>query len=641
MARARDADVERAPRGDALRWLEDERRDALTRAEALRAKVLASRRLLSEELHRRRARQSRSAGANGALGRTNDAFDFGLNASKTTTTMTTTTTRAAREPSPRGKTDALRRDAEDLNVKLDDLRRKLERATSGSEAVSANASPTKPSAPKSGALTSFQQSAPASPLDRSRETMRERYERELADTRASANASCDELKRRCAALGEELDVAKGEYRATVEQLEYARAEVTRLTTITHTTEEMPKASIAAATAATVREYEGKLEAARESAERDLRAKVAEVESLQRELKVAKDDFERLKSKQSETIAAQVAQQTTIQHNLVKELTDAKTEERAGRIKIKDLESRLEEVTRALDIATSSMSDAAKDQNNAVSRSERELNSSFDEREFALTKTHKERERALEARIEELEARNAEALKKVTKLERELKETLDAHASTAKSEREATTKVERLTDEVASLTSALERAREETKQSSAHVSEEHATRVQALEKRISELEGEMSRALATYERNEAEYQSLIEDVTAQNTALKAKSSSAPESVSAATLRAQNEKLKIEVEALSQALTDIERADEEQNSGWLGFFSGGASASGALASATKRVSDLETELDVARTDAARTQTALEEQLASVIVERDALRKEKSSHTTFSSLASAFGL
>jgi len=617
---------------DPLRWLEDERRDALTRAEALRAKVLASRRLLSEELHRRRAREGRARGASGATGRGSDGFDFGSSASATTSSMRM----QAREPSARVKTDGLRRDAEDLNGKLDDLRRKLERATSGSEAVSASASPTKPE------RASIQQaSAPASPLDRSRETMRERYERELSDTRASASASCDELKRRCAALGEELDVAKGEYRATVEQLEHARAEVTRLTAIGQTTEEMHNASIAAATAATVREYEGKLEATRANAEQDLRAKVAEVESLQRELKGARDDFERLKSKQSETIAAQVSQQTTIQHNLVKELTDAKTEERAGRMKIKELESRLEEVTRALDIATSSMSHAAKDQNNAVSRSERELNSSFDERELSLTKTHKERERALEAQIEELEAQNAEALKKVTKLEREFKDALDAHASTAKSEREATEKVERLTDEVASLTSALERAREETKQSSAHAFNEHAARVKTLEKRINELEGELERALARYERNEAEYQSLIEDVTYQNAALKAKSSSssAAESVSTATLRAQNEKLKIEVQSLSQALADIERADEEQNSGFLGFFGGGAAASGALAKANTRISDLETEINVVRTDAARTQTALEEQLAHITVERDALRMEKSSQSSF--FSTIFGL
>jgi len=622
-----NASPSRSPKRERLAWLDNERRIALARAEHLRAKVLASRRLLNAELAKRS-----SARASGSQGRASDASEK---------------RELARERSAREHIDVddvERRDGNEreqrtnehlddsalrsvsVKERIEDVRRKLERATTG-----ANAPPSSTS--RSGTDFTSQRSGVERATKEDFQVIH--VEDDDRDRDARQRTLMDEMKAKRASAEAALEEATSALRATREELARARDDEARAREIAKEREGMSEEAKGRAESAMamVKAYENQLDEARARGERELRVKIDEMEELRRELERARGELERVKSSQRDAMNAQLAQQSTVQHNLVKELTDAKTEERAGRVKIKELESKLEVVTAALEEATNSIADAAKAQNAAISRSEREMISSFEAREAETKAAHEERERASKARVNELEAQIGEASKKIARLEREIKEALDAHAKAAKSEREATAMVDRLTDEVEAMKSALDRSRVEAETSSARTTEETAALAQKLNKRIAELEIELERSTAAYERNETEYQRLIEDVSAQNAALKAKATVSADS-SAAFLRAQNEKLKIEVQALSQTLADIERGEDESSSGLFSIFASPSKSSTALAANKRRVKDLELELDVERAEHERVRSVLEQKLEACIAERDDLR-EKSNQTSFAAL------
>ena len=291
-----------------MMWLEHERLEALRRAEALRAKVMASRRLLSEELTRRR-----DAGRSHERTRRAMYEPLGTRSARGSASPSPTKAfgrRAEEERAThRAKTERLKKETTDLNERLDDLREKLERASKESEAgTSASTSPLKPrpSAGNDDALV------------RSRQTMTARYERDLADTRESA------LR-----LREELDAARKARDEAVEALRVAREESHRLAEAANSSEIDRVTQIERAVSDAKRDFDAKVA-----------AHVSEIDELKTQLSKARADFDAHRSSQSNTLSSQIAQQTTIQHNLVQELTDAKTSERTAKIRIKELEVRV-------------------------------------------------------------------------------------------------------------------------------------------------------------------------------------------------------------------------------------------------------------------------------------------------------------
>ena len=61
--------------------------------------------------------------------------------------------------------------------------------------------------------------------------------------------------------------------------------------------------------------------------------------LKARLGKAKAEFDAHRMAESDTLTSQIAQQTTIQHNLVEELTEAKSAELAAKTRIRELEAR--------------------------------------------------------------------------------------------------------------------------------------------------------------------------------------------------------------------------------------------------------------------------------------------------------------
>ena len=401
-----------------MMWLEHERLEALRRAEALRAKVMASRRLLSEELTRRR-----DAGRSHERTRRAMYEPLGTRSARGSASASPTKAfgrRAEEERAThRAKTERLKKETTDLNERLDDLREKLERASKESEAgTSASTSPLKPrpSAGNDDALV------------RSRQTMTARYERDLADTRESA------LR-----LREELDAARKARDEAVEALRVAREESHRLAEAANSSEIDRVTQIERAVSDAKRDFDAKVA-----------AHVSEIDELKTQLSKARADFDAHRSSQSNTLSSQIAQQTTIQHNLVQELTDAKTSERTAKIRIKELEVRVAEVTAALDIATKEMSAAAREQNAAVLMKEKALNTSFDEREHELEQSHKE----LRDEMARVSAENEARVTTIARLEGELEKTAAALAASAKAERESTARVDALTSELERVKTAV-------------------------------------------------------------------------------------------------------------------------------------------------------------------------------------------
>jgi len=623
----RAADVFGADRGrerNALTWLEDERREALRRAEALRAKVLASRRLLSEELSRRRAYEGVDAGG---VRRGSTSF------ASTRTTPTASPTKIGRaleeeRSAHKAKTERLRRETTDLNGKLDDLRQKLDRASvGGSHSGSANASPMKAERPLATGMET-------ETSNRARETMRENFERELAEARREASVKCEAYRREAVEAKEESETAKKELAAAVEALRVERVQSERLASAVNGEEGARRALMDEAIGRTRAECESKFAAEREELRNAAQRRAQEIETLKSELASTKAEFEAHKNAEESTLSSQIAQQTTIQHNLVQELTEAKSAEQIAKAQVKQLEARVREVTHALDIAKKEMSSAAKDQNDAVMMKEQSMNSNFDTRVAEARRDHERREAELQSRIERLENAAKEDEGKIHSLRQELAQATEALGVSAKAERESTAKVAALEFELKEVKVEMERVRDAATKSSANSSRESATRIETLENRLAELENELKTSAELYERNEAEYQKLIEKVTKENEELRLSSGGGGGSstdAEVAQLHQQNSKLKRELERVSKALQELESQDE-------GFF--GALLGGGAASASKqKIKDLEAHIDALTSDLA-TKSELEAKLQTVIAEHEELKRKHAAATPASTLGSFFG-
>jgi len=623
----RAADVFGADRGrerNALTWLEDERREALRRAEALRAKVLASRRLLSEELSRRRAYEGVDAGG---VRRGSTSF------ASTRTTPTASPTKIGRaleeeRSAHKAKTERLRRETTDLNGKLDDLRQKLDRASvGGSHSGSANASPMKAERPLATGMET-------ETSNRARETMRENFERELAEARREASVKCEAYRREAVEAKEESETAKKELAAAVEALRVERVQSERLASAVNGEEGARRALMDEAIGRTRAECESKFAAEREELRNAAQRRAQEIETLKSELASTKAEFEAHKNAEESTLSSQIAQQTTIQHNLVQELTEAKSAEQIAKAQVKQLEARVREVTHALDIAKKEMSSAAKDQNDAVMMKEQSMNSNFDTRVAEARRDHERREAELQSRIERLENAAKEDEGKIHSLRQELAQATEALGVSAKAERESTAKVAALEFELKEVKVEMERVRDAATKSSANSSRESATRIETLESRLAELENELKTSAELYERNEAEYQKLIEKVTKENEELRLSSGGGGGSstdAEVAQLHQQNSKLKRELERVSKALQELESQDE-------GFF--GALLGGGAASASKqKIKDLEAHIDALTSDLA-TKSELEAKLQTVIAEHEELKRKHAAATPASTLGSFFG-
>jgi len=621
----RAADVFGADRGrerNALTWLEDERREALRRAEALRAKVLASRRLLSEELSRRRAYEGVDAGG---VRRGSTSF------ASTRTTPTASPTKIGRaleeeRSAHKAKTERLRRETTDLNGKLDDLRQKLDRASvGGSHSGSANASPMKAERPLATGMET-------ETSNRARETMRENFERELAEARREASVKCEAYRREAVEAKEESETAKKELAAAVEALRVERVQSERLASAVNGEEGARRALMDEAIGRTRAECESKFAAEREELRNAAQRHAQEIETLKSELASTKAEFEAHKNAEESTLSSQIAQQTTIQHNLVQELTEAKSAEQIAKAQVKQLEARVREVTHALDIAKKEMSSAAKDQNDAVMMKEQSMNSNFDTRVAEARRDHERREAELQSRIERLENAAKEDEGKIHSLRQELAQATEALGVSAKAERESTAKVAALEFELKEVKVEMERVRDAATKSSANSSRESATRIETLENRLAELENELKTSAELYERNEAEYQKLIEKVTKENEELRLSSGGGSSTdAEVAQLHQQNSKLKRELERVSKALQELESQDE-------GFF--GALLGGGAASASKqKIKDLEAHIDALTSDLA-TKSELEAKLQTVIAEHEELKRKHAAATPASTLGSFFG-
>ena len=624
----RAADVFGADRGrerNALTWLEDERREALRRAEALRAKVLASRRLLSEELSRRRAYEGVDAGG---VRRGSTSF------ASTRTTPTASPTKIGRaleeeRSAHKAKTERLRRETTDLNGKLDDLRQKLDRASvGGSHSGSANASPMKAERPLATGMET-------ETSNRARETMRENFERELAEARREASVKCEAYRREAVEAKEESETAKKELAAAVEALRVERVQSERLASAVNGEEGARRALMDEAIGRTRAECESKFAAEREELRNAAQRHAQEIETLKSELASTKAGFEAHKNAEESTLSSQIAQQTTIQHNLVQELTEAKSAEQIAKAQVKQLEARVREVTHALDIAKKEMSSAAKDQNDAVMMKEQSMNSNFDTRVAEARRDHERREAELQSRIERLENAAKEDEGKIHSLRQELAQATEALGVSAKAERESTAKVAALEFELKEVKVEMERVRDAATKSSANSSRESTTRIETLENRLAELENELKTSAELYERNEAEYQKLIEKVTKENEELRLSSGGggggSSTDAEVAQLHQQNSKLKRELERVSKALQELESQDE-------GFF--GALLGGGAASASKqKIKDLEAHIDALTSDLA-TKSELEAKLQTVIAEHEELKRKHAAATPASTLGSFFG-
>ena len=589
-------------------WLESERAEALRRADALRAKVTASRRLLSEELSRRRREVGRGGTGVGVGGR---GGGDGWRARTTPTASPLASPSKARLGTVEGerethrvRTERLRRETTDLNERLDDLRTTLERASAASEAGTSStaASPTKPPRASDGGG-----GATSEGLRRARETMKERYEKELRETRESARASCETLKSELARANEEAAAARSARDDAVEALRVASAESIRLAGLASSEEHERQAYVERAMVEARKEFEAKIIEATSATERAEASRAEEVADLKARLGKAKAEFDAHRMAESDTLTSQIAQQTTIQHNLVEELTEAKSAELAAKTRIRELEARVAEVTSALDVVTKEMANAARDQNTAVLMKEQALNTSFDEREFEM----EENQKTLRDAVDRLTAESAERGDAIERLERELKTSNAALEESTKTEKESTARI-------AVLTKELEQAKADATRFLETSARDSEARIRELETRARELETELDTALKSYEKNENEYQRIIEELSEEKKTLQARRSTSDDAL---TLSAQNAKLKSELEALSKELSERRKSDDGIDDGGGGIFGAFLGGGGQSMASKKKIKELEALVESESAEKA----SLEIKLAELTAEFDALREK----------------
>ena len=586
-------------------WLESERAEALRRADALRAKVTASRRLLSEELSRRRREVGRGGtgvgvgcrgGGDGSRARTPPTASPLASPSK----ARLGTVEGERE-THRVRTERLRRETTDLNERLDDLRMTLERASEAGTSSTA-AAPTKPPRASDGGG-----GATSEGLRRARETMKERYEKELRETRESARESCETLKSELARANEEEAAARSARDDTVEALRVASAESIRLAGLASSEEHERQAYVGRAMVEARKEFEAKIIEATSATERAEASRAEEVADLKARLGKAKAEFDAHRMAESDTLTSQIAQQTTIQHNLVEELTEAKSAELAAKTRIRELEARVAEVTSALDVVTKEMANAARDQNTAVLMKEQALNTSFDERELEM----EENQKTLRDAVDRLTAESAERGDAIERLERELKTSNAALEESTKTEKESTARI-------AVLTKELEQAKADATRFLETSARDSEARVRELETRARELETELDTAMKSYEKNENEYQRIIEELSEEKKTLQARRSTSDD---ASTLSAQNAKLKSELEALSKELSERRKSDDGIDDGGGGIFGAFLGGGGQSTASKKKIKELEALVESESAEKA----SLEIKLAELTAEFDALREK----------------
>ena len=586
-------------------WLESERAEALRRADALRAKVTASRRLLSEELSRRRREVGRGGtgvgvgcrgGGDGSRARTPPTASPLASPSK----ARLGTVEGERE-THRVRTERLRRETTDLNERLDDLRMTLERASEAGTSSTA-AAPTKPPRASDGGG-----GATSEGLRRARETMKERYEKELRETRESARESCETLKSELARANEEAAAARSARDDTVEALRVASAESIRLAGLASSEEHERQAYVGRAMVEARKEFEAKIIEATSATERAEASRAEEVADLKARLGKAKAEFDAHRMAESDTLTSQIAQQTTIQHNLVEELTEAKSAELAAKTRIRELEARVAEVTSALDVVTKEMSNAARDQNSAVLMKEQALNTSFDERELEM----EENQKTLRDAVDRLTAESAERGDAIERLERELKTSNAALEESTKTEKESTARI-------AVLTKELEQAKADATRFLETSARDSEARVRELETRARELETELDTAMKSYEKNENEYQRIIEELSEEKKTLQARRSTSDDAL---TLSAQNAKLKSELEALSKELSERRKSDDGIDDGGGGIFGAFLGGGGQSTASKKKIKELEALVESESAEKA----SLEIKLAELTAEFDALREK----------------
>jgi len=588
--------------------LESERAEALRRADALRAKVTASRRLLSEELSRRRREVGRGGTGVGVGGR---GGGDGWRARTTPTASPLASPSKARLGTVEGerethrvRTERLRRETTDLNERLDDLRMTLERASAASEAGTSStaASPTKPPRASDGGG-----GATSEGLRRARETMKERYEKELRETRESARESCETLKSELARANEEAAAARSARDDAVEALRVASAESIRLAGLASSEEHERQAYVERAMVEARKEFEAKIIEATSATERAEASRAEEVADLKARLGKAKAEFDAHRMAESDTLTSQIAQQTTIQHNLVEELTEAKSAELAAKTRIRELEARVAEVTSALDVVTKEMANAARDQNTAVLMKEQALNTSFDEREFEM----EENQKTLRDAVDHLTAESAERGDAIERLECELKTSNAALEESTKTEKESTARI-------AVLTKELEQAKADASRFLETSARDSEARIRELETRARELETELDTALKSYEKNENEYQRIIEELSEEKKTLQARRSTSDDAL---TLSAQNAKLKSELEALSKELSERRKSDDGIDDGGGGIFGAFLGGGGQSTASKKKIKELEALVESESAEKA----SLEIKLAELTAEFDALREK----------------
>lgn len=588
--------------------MESERAEALRRADALRAKVTASRRLLSEELSRRRREVGRGGTGVGVGGR---GGGDGWRARTTPTASPLASPSKARLGTVEGerethrvRTERLRRETTDLNERLDDLRMTLERASAASEAGTSStaASPTKPPRASDGGG-----GATSEGLRRARETMKERYEKELRETRESARESCETLKSELARANEEAAAARSARDDAVEALRVASAESIRLAGLASSEEHERQAYVERAMVEARKEFEAKIIEATSATERAEASRAEEVADLKARLGKAKAEFDAHRMAESDTLTSQIAQQTTIQHNLVEELTEAKSAELAAKTRIRELEARVAEVTSALDVVTKEMANAARDQNTAVLMKEQALNTSFDEREFEM----EENQKTLRDAVDRLTAESAERGDAIERLECELKTSNAALEESTKTEKESTARI-------AVLTKELEQAKADATRFLETSARDSEARIRELETRARELETELDTALKSYEKNENEYQRIIEELSEEKKTLQARRSTSDDAL---TLSAQNAKLKSELEALSKELSERRKSDDGIDDGGGGIFGAFLGGGGQSTASKKKIKELEALVESESAEKA----SLEIKLAELTAEFDALREK----------------
>ena len=588
--------------------MESERAEALRRADALRAKVTASRRLLSEELSRRRREVGRGGTGVGVGGR---GGGDGWRARTTPTASPLASPSKARLGTVEGerethrvRTERLRRETTDLNERLDDLRMTLERASAASEAGTSStaASPTKPPRASDGGG-----GATSEGLRRARETMKERYEKELRETRESARESCETLKSELARANEEAAAARSARDDAVEALRVASAESIRLAGLASSEEHERQAYVERAMVEARKEFEAKIIEATSATERAEASRAEEVADLKARLGKAKAEFDAHRMAESDTLTSQIAQQTTIQHNLVEELTEAKSAELAAKTRIRELEARVAEVTSALDVVTKEMANAARDQNTAVLMKEQALNTSFDEREFEM----EENQKTLRDAVDHLTAESAERGDVIERLECELKTSNAALEESTKTEKESTARI-------AVLTKELEQAKADASRFLETSARDSEARIRELETRARELETELDTALKSYEKNENEYQRIIEELSEEKKTLQARRSTSDDAL---TLSAQNAKLKSELEALSKELSERRKSDDGIDDGGGGIFGAFLGGGGQSTASKKKIKELEALVESESAEKA----SLEIKLAELTAEFDALREK----------------